>query len=411
MAGFDTGKAAAGLRGAYWDPDRLPADVRLTVHALRTGDDQVVSGYLLARGGERTVCVLMHPREHLVANYLAAELLVQGLAVFIQAPRLVGNDIRLEHEIALYDAAAAIIFLRSRGYEKVVTVGNSGGGPLWAFYNQQALAAPDHRIALTPGGRPTNLNRADLPPADALVFVSSHLGQGHLLLQGIDPSLTDEANALSVEPELDPFRAANGYAFGGATYAADFIERYRQAQIARIQRLAAIARDHIAERTAARRRLKAGDADAAVLAAFTPIFPVWRTDADLRCWDLSLDPSDRRFGSLWGSNPAVSNYGSIAFGRICTAESWLSTWSGLSSNAAMERCAPAIEQPTLMVEYTGDSATFPADNDALFGWIGSARKERVSFKGDHHGRPIWDGDPEIRPEVGKVVAGWINDNL
>ena len=44
----------------------------------------------------------------------------------------------------------------------------------------------------------------------------------------------------------------------------------------------------------------------AVMAAFSPIFQVWRTDADPRCFDLSLDPSDRAYGTLWGANQTVS---------------------------------------------------------------------------------------------------------
>src|SRR4029077_3435522 len=136
--------------------------VGLTVHPLRTQDGNVVSGYLLKGGGERVVTVVGQPRGHIVANYLAAEILQTGAAVFLQAPRLVGNDIRLEHEIALYDLAAAMGFLRSSGFERIATVGNSGGGPLWAFYNQQALAAPDDWIGFTPGGRPTGLAQAEL---------------------------------------------------------------------------------------------------------------------------------------------------------------------------------------------------------------------------------------------------------
>ncbi len=404
--------ATAGLRGAYWDADRVPADVRLTVHPLRTQDGNVVSGYLLARGGETTVAVLAHPREHIVANYLAAEILQTGAAVFLQAPRLVGNDIRLEHEIALYDLAAAMRFLRGAGFAHIVPVGNSGGGPLWAFYNQQALAAPGQRIALAPGGRPTGLAQADLPVPDALVFVSTHLGQGKLLMNALDPSVVDEMDALSVDPELDPFSAANGYRRGGASYSADFVSRYRQAQVSRVARLDAQARAQVAERTAARAKLKDGDDRAArIRAAHTPIFPVWRTDADLRCWDLGLDPSERRFGSLWGADPLASNYGSIGFGRVCTAESWLSTWSGLSSNASMQACAPAIEQPTLFIEYTGDPATFPEDNAAMFDWIGTGQKQRLAFKGDHQGRPIAEGDPDCRPAVGVAIGEWFGDVL
>lgn len=404
--------ATAGLRGAYWDPQRVPDGARLSVHPLRTQDGQMVMGYLLAQGGETHVAVFTHPREHLVPHYLAAEFLREGVAVFSLAPRLTGNDIRLEHEIAVYDLAAAMSFLRARGFAKVIAIGNSGGGPLWALYNQQALLAPEARIAMTPGGRPTKLSGADLVPPDGLILVSSHLGQGRLLMAGLDPSVTDETDAFSIDPALDPFAAANGYSEDGAAYAPEFIAGFRAAQRQRVERIDATAREDIAERQAARRKAKdGGDPRDRARAAHSAIFPIWRTDADLRCWDLSLDPSERRRGSLWGADPFVSNYGAIGFGRVCTPESWLSTWSGLSSNASMERCAPAIEQPTLMIEYSGDQSTFPSDNQALFEWIGTSRKTRALFSGDHHGRPIKAGDADPRPAIGTLIAAWVHDTL
>ena len=51
MAEPDTHRETAGLRGAFWDPARVPHGVALTVHPLRTQDGNVVSGYLLKRGG------------------------------------------------------------------------------------------------------------------------------------------------------------------------------------------------------------------------------------------------------------------------------------------------------------------------------------------------------------------------
>lgn len=403
--------ATAGLRGAYWDIDRpVPADIPLTVTPLLTADGATISAFLYARGGERVAAVVMHPREHLVPWYLAAELTRLGMAVCLPTPRLIGNDIKLEHEAAILDVAAAVGFLKARGFEKVVLVGASGGGPLFAFYNQQSLLAPERRFAFTPGGRPTALAKAEMIPADGLVFVSSHLGQGRLLMNGIDPSVTDEEDPLKSDPALNPFSPANGFSAKGAAYSPSFAMRYRAAQVARIERLDAMARDMIARRQAARVRVKEGGTQADRMeAAHTPIFTVWRTDADLRAWDISIDPSDRKPGSLWGADPAVSNLGSIGFGRVCTADSWLSTWSGLSSNASMEKCAPAIEQPTLFIEYTGDPSTFPAEADAMFGWIGTADKRRLKLPGDHHGRPIHTGGPNPRPLVGNAIGEWLGD--
>lgn len=410
MTDSQPSQATAGLRGAYWDPSRVPAAAKLSVHVLQTQDGQTVSGYLLAQGEEQAVAVLAHPREHIVASYLASEILRQGCAVFLQAPRSVGNDIRLEHEMALYDLAAAMSFLKGMGFDKLIAIGNSGGGPLWAFYNQQALCKSEARLERTPGGRPTKLAKAQLVPPDALVFVSSHLGQGKLLMSCLDPSVSKENDPFETDAALDPFDASNGFSPKGATYTDDFILRYRAGQVRRVERIDAWAREQAAERASARQRLKNGGGKAdRIRASFSPIFSVWRTDADVRCWDLRLDPSDRRLGSLWGADPASSNYGGVGFGRVCTPESWLSTWSGLSSRASMELCVPAIEQPTLQIEYTGDASTFPADNDYLFTRIGSSRKHRLRFRGDHHGRRLDAGDEDARPLVGNAIGSWIGD--
>jgi alpha-beta hydrolase superfamily lysophospholipase len=143
--------------------------------------------------------------------------------------------------------------------------------------------------------------------------------------------------------------------------------------------------------------------------AYQSVMTVWRTDADLRCWDLTLDPSDRNFGSLWGKDPLQSNYGVIGFARLCTPESWLSTWSGISSKAELARTAPAIRQPTLMVHYTGDQTLFPSDAAAIFEAIGTPDKTIVSFRGDRHGRALHEGEPGGRASAGAAIGQWLNE--
>ena len=49
--------------------------------------------------------------------------------------------------------------------------------------------------------------------------------------------------------------------------------------------------------------------------------------------DLSIDPSKRGYGSLWGVRPDWINYGAVGFGRMVAPEAWLSTWSALASRA------------------------------------------------------------------------------
>ena len=320
----------AGLRGAQWDPARLPADMSASIHTLTTADGANTTGYLYRRGGERAVCCLMHPREILATHYLVPELLEAGAAVWVQGTRSPGNDLRLEHELALLDVDAGTTFLKARGYEQLVLVGNSGGGGLYAYYTEQANLPPARRETHTPAGRPVTLAETPMTRPDLLVLVAPHPGQGLLLMHSLDPSVTDEGDPLSLDPALFPFSTENGFSPDGAHYAPGFIDRYRAAQRARVARIDGIAREMVARRLDARRRVKAGEAShqERLLAGWQSIFEVPRTDADLRNWDLALDPTDRPLGSLWGRDPFKTNMNGVGFGKVCTPESWLSTSSG-----------------------------------------------------------------------------------
>ena len=179
-----------------------------------------------------------------------------------------------------------------------------------------------------------------------------------------------------------------------------------------MQRLDDWAKDVIAGRMDARKAFKeTSDMEQLIASGHTPIKTVWRTDADLRCYDLSLDPSPRKYGSLWGANPLVSNFGSVGFGRLVTAESWLSTWSGLSSNASMAKTLPDVTVPTLMLTYHGDNSLFPADADEIFSQIGAADKQRASAPGNHHGIPIEKDAPNGREIMGRHMHAWLTERF
>ncbi|MGD1327660.1 alpha/beta hydrolase [Pandoraea pnomenusa] len=424
--------ATAGFLNTDWNPRDLPLGATTRNVVLRTADGAATSGALYAAGASDTVVCIMHPREFMACHYLIPDIVGAGYAAWTQAPRAVGNDMRLEHELALFDVAAAMRFLRDAGFRRIALLGNSGGSGLYALYVQQSGLAPEARIERTPGGRPTRLAALDMPVVDGVVFVAPHPGQGALLQSCIDPSVTDEHDALSVDPTLDPFDGANGYVARRADadasvpstplstspstrYAPDFVERYRAAQTARVARIDAMARDLIAARQAARERLRRDGANAAAhvrrLAAHTPLMTVWRTDADLRCFDLSLDPSDRRFGSLWGSDPFASNYGSVGFGRVCSPEAWLSTWSGLSSNALLSKTASAIVQPTLLIEYTGDQACFPSVIADIHASLGASHKTHRRVRGDHHGRALAPGEEAGRYVAGRLLQDWLRETF
>ena len=406
--------ATAGFRNAEWTAGSLPSDVSTLVKPLRTGDGAATNGFLYARGGEETVVCIMHPREFLASHYMIPAILAAGCAAWTQASRSVGNDLRLEHEIVLHDVAAAVAWLRTQGFKKVVLLGNSGGAGLYTFYNQQSLLAPERRIERTPAGRPTGLASADMPPADGLILLAAHPGQGKVLQNGIDPSVVDEADPFEVDPSLDFLSPTNGFrdAPEVSSYAPDFVQRHKVGQVARLQRLDAHARALVEERQAARRKGKAGGgAVERMRGAYQPVIQIWRTDADLRSWDLALEPSDRKYGSLWGADPYASNFGAVGFARLCTPESWLSTWSGLTSNATLERAAPYIVQPALVIGYTGDPAVYRSDLERLTGWIPSSDKAMHMFRGDHHGLALKAGEPAGRDAAGALIGGWLAERF
>lgn len=408
------GGATAGFRNAGWTAENLPAGTHTAVMPLRTTDGAATNGFLYARGGEKTVVCIMHPREFLATHYLIPHILDAGCAAWTQASRWVGNDLRLEHEIVLHDVAAAMRRLRAEGFDNIILLGNSGGASLYGLYNEQAQLAPVLRLAKTPGGRATKLAAADLPPPDGLILVSPHPGQGKLLLSCIDPAVIDEADPLATDPALDFLDPRNGYREPPevARYTPEFVENYQTAQRARVERIDRLARNLIVTRLDARARAKSnGDRVDRVAGALSPIITVWRTDADLRAQDLTLDPSDRKRGTVWGTDPYASNFGSVGFGRLCTPESWLSTWSGLSSKADLERTARAIEQPCLIVGYSGDNTVFPSNIAAISDAVAATDKQVVWFKGDHHGQALENGEMPGRDLAGPHIAGWLKERF
>jgi hypothetical protein len=406
--------ATAGFRNAGWTMDALPSNVRVSVHPVATHDGAAVTGILYAGGDSDIAFCIMHPREFMASHYLVPALTSAGYAVWTQTSRAVGQDLRLEHECTLLDAAAGIGFLRALGFLRIVLIGNSGGASLYGFYNQQSLLDGPARLNRTPGGRPVVLASADMPVADGIVFVSPHPGQGLVLMRSIDPAVVDEADPLKTDPRLDFLNPDNGFRPGarGSAYSSEFVERYGLAQRARVKRLDEIARAIIDRRLAAKGRARSGGtAKDARMGSFSAIMTVWRTDADLRCWDPSLDASDRQLGSVWGNDPTAVNYGVPGFGRLCTPEAWLSTWSGITSRANLIETAASIAQPCLQIEYTGDNVVFPSDGNAVFAAISSAQKRRLYFRGDHHGRALVDGERAGRQDAADAIVTWARETF
>jgi hypothetical protein len=400
--------------GRYLGGQALPSTATESTHSLTTHDDAKVDGVLRTVPGARTVVCLMHPRQDVTHHPLVPELLARGFAVWTQGTRSVNNDIALLHEQALLDVAAGQTFLRQLDFDAVVTLGHSGGGTLFAYYHEQAGTAPAARLAAGPGGRATGFADADMPVPDAAVFLAPHPGQGALLLRMIDPSVADENDPLSIDPELDPYAAANGFrpAPDPSSYAAEFVARYRKAQRDRVERIDARARERLEIVATARRAYKSTQDPAERRRALAPRIQVaYRTDADLRGVDPALDPNDRPYGSLFGRRPDLTNFGLVGFGRFSTPEAWLSTWSGLSSNADFLRCVPGVTAPTLLIELTGDQACFPADIDAMVAAHGAEDFALARVPGTHFGGPLVPGGPTGNELAAQEIGVWLADRF
>jgi hypothetical protein len=388
----------------HWEGS-LPPGTSVEPLALATVDRAATTGTLYTVPGATRLVALMHPRVDVTHHYLVPLLLQRGLAVFTQRSRWVNNDAGLVHERVLLDVAAAHRWLRGRGFEEVVLLGNSGGASLYCLYAQQAALRPEDRLTDDPAGGRVDLT-GDLPPPAALVLLAPHPGQGDLLLHCIDPSVTDEDDPGSCDPALDLYDPVNGFATppASARYSPDFIARYRAAQRERVERI-----DRRARGLLELRRRLAASADAADgrRAGAARHLVVHRTDADPRAVDLSLDASRRDYGSIFGVRPDITNRGAVGFGRLSTPEAWLSTWSALSTRAAIRLTGPGIRIPALVIEYTADNTVYPGDLTDIVAALGSEDRTRVRVDGDHYGL---SPDHTSRPggaAVAELMADWL----
>ena len=411
------------LGPSLWSFDRLPDGVCVEPIPLVAADGGESHGSLFSRGGERLVALFMHPRGDMQRHYAMPVLLAEGIATWGHAGRFLNNDINCIKERLLLDIAAAVKLLRERRFEKIVLVGNSGGGALYSFYQAQAATPPPARLKDTAAGDPLDLNTFEMTPADGIVHLATHLGEGKLMEAIIDPSVSDESDPLSLDPSLDMYSPANGFVPlpKPSSYSKEFLGRYRAAQRARIARIDAIARGWIAEQRYYLAKVGAADFESlpfpeqqwCIRRGFLGRYmEVHRTEANPAYTDLSISPSKREIGSFFSPRPDILNYMEAGFGKYHTPRAWLSTWSGTSSRASTLDCVTSIQVPSLVISYTGDNAVMSSDTDAIFAASASLDKEQHRVRGDHLGYgPEGISDRSGQQEVAKIICRWINQRF
>ena len=346
---------------------------------------RIYGAWMQPAGPKRAAAIVMHPTSNFMGHYLIAPLAARGVACMGLNSRYAGNDTLLLMERVLQDLGAGVQFLRAQGYEKIVLVGNSGGASLSAFYQAQAEQLTIERMV---DGDPAGLSPADLPPVQGLALCAAHEGRSTLMRNWIDPSLTDEHDGLSLDPALDMYDPRHGPPYGHA-----FQERFRNAQQARYERID----QWVGERLHRLRSEPDHPRD--------EVFVVYRTHADPRFLDLSLDANDRAVGSVWGAGAAGAravNYAASQMGRITSLTAWLSQWSPRSRADGPANLA-RTSVPALLCTYTADQSTFPSTRAA---WMaaGAERLRNVDIQGGNH---YLAGQPQLVEQTSEVIADWI----
>ena len=338
-----------------------------------------------AENESTTVCVVVHPSSNFLGHYLLAPLAERGVDAVGLTTRYIGNDSSLLMENCVLDIGAAIRFLRDRGYERVVLIGNSGGGGLSALYQSQAESPT---ITQTPAGDPPDLTAADLPPADALLELMAHPGRALVYTDWLDPAIVDENDRTKRDPSLDLFSGTNVPPF-----TQDFLDRYRAAQYARNRRITAWVHDQLA-------RLEAAGGDLRDLP-----FVVHGTVADPRFVDMAIEPSDRAPGTLWGPTETANSM-PASLGHYTSLRSWLSQWSVDESNCDGPLHLARTHVPTLVMYGTADQVCFPSYAMTMYDAITHDQKSLIPVDGGTH---YLQGQPELQAWLADTVVDWMKE--
>ncbi len=134
---------------------------------------------------------------------------------------------------------------------------------------------------------------------------------------------------------------------------------------------------------------------------------IYRTNADLKFTDLSIDPSDRHVQA----NPEQANYARGGRAQIMTPRGFLSTWSGLSSRMVTDDNLAKVTVPTLMVVGTADSTCCGIDYYKTSYAASIAKdKQLIWIKGGDHSLVPTEptaGGRDTQAEGARAILDWL----
>ena len=336
----------------------------------------------------KTLAVFMHPATTLQLLPVPQALARSGVHVLCAGSRFAKNDTPLIMEKVVLDLGAYIRHAKEKwGYEKILLCGWSGGGSLCLFYQSQAEKPG---IIQTPAGDEVNLRDAKLIPADAFVFQAAHLSRARIFSEWIDPSVTDELDPDTRDLELDIY---NPKCPNQPPYPAEFLFRFRKAQLARVRRRTAWVKETL-------EKLKQRNTD-----ELERGFVTYRTLCDPRFMDPAIEPNDRKPRWTFMGKPETANTGPIGIGRFSTLRAWLSQWSVDDSNADGPKCAASVTVPLLAIENSADDAVPQPHARIIHDAAASGDKTFKVIKGATH---YYQGQPELLKQAVELCVGWMD---
>jgi pimeloyl-ACP methyl ester carboxylesterase len=316
-------------------------------------------------GSPRSAVIATHYEVDFSEHYLADFVAERGIGFLGWNTRYRGAGPFFTLKAARTDIGVGVRWLRDQaGVDTIILLGNSGGASLMSAYQSEAVRT------------------GDLLAGDLFISLNAHRGRPDVLTTWLDPSVTDEADPLSVDGSIDMFDAAHG-----PPYPPAFVAGYRAGQVARNDRITGWCRAELD-------RLGASGAT-------DRVFTVARTCADLRFCDLAIDPSERTAGCYAG-DPRRANYAAFGLASTCTCRSWLEMWSLEASPCRAEPHLERMTIPSLVVQSLSDQGCFPSDAQALFGAVAAADKTLEWVPGDHYLRD----SPELRDDVADLLVDW-----
>jgi pimeloyl-ACP methyl ester carboxylesterase len=332
----------------------------------------------------KTAIIATHYNVDFTEHYIGPYFARRGFGFLGWNTRYRGFEDQFLLEHALIDIGVGTRWLREEaGVERIVILGNSGGGSLMGAYQGEATAAT--LAAGTSGAAQDALS--SLIKADLYISLNAHQGRPEVLTDWMDPSVIDETDPTATDSDLDPFNPDHGPPYG-----AEFIDRYRAAQRERNHRITRFAKAEL-------ERLNAhGIPDR--------LFPMFRCWADLRMIDPSIDPSNRAPNQCYRGDPKVANR-SPSIGRVNFCKTWLSMWSLETSKCMGKPHLEKFDIPSLVVQGTGDTGVFPADAHAIHQFIGASDKQLELLPGAHY----FEDSTDHREKVADLMADWINARL